>query len=59
VQRVKDVDQFTHKLNEHFPLPMEWMVGAPVTEADIDADGESFIAFAAMFGVAPPRAQGG
>jgi hypothetical protein len=53
---VKDADKFERGLTEHFPLPMEWIIGAPVTEQDLDADGESFLAFASVFGVAPPKA---
>ena len=55
VQRVKEPEDFKRRLEQHFPLPMEWAVGAPVTEQDLNADGESFVAFAAAFGVPLPK----
>lgn len=54
---MKEPQDFERRLTEHFPLPMEWIIGAPVTEADLAADGESFLAFAAAFGVKPPQPQ--
>jgi hypothetical protein len=69
VQRVKEPDKFERTLDEHFPLPMEWILGGgparagglakdgTVTEAELEADAASFMAFASAFGVAPPKAQ--
>lgn len=53
MQRVKDADRFLVDLER--PLPQ--MPGAPavVTQADLDKDAESFVAFAKAFGVTPPR----
>jgi hypothetical protein len=55
VQRVKEPEDFERRLQQHFPLPMEWIIGAPVTEDDLAADGESFVAFAAALGVPVPK----
>jgi hypothetical protein len=52
---VKDSTEFTRRLGEHFPLPMEWIIGAPVTEVDLEADAAAFLAFAGAFGVKPPK----
>ena len=52
---MKEPEDFKRRLEQHFPLPMEWAVGAPVTEQDLNADGESFVAFAAAFGVPLPK----
>lgn len=59
VQRVKDVEHFQYDLEKPFPLPMEAFVaaGSLVTEAELDADAASFMAFAGAFGVAPPAAR--
>lgn len=60
VQRVKDTDKFARDLDQPFPLPMSaWTSETTVTEADLTADGESFMAFAAAFGVRPPRVDPG
>ena len=48
---MKDPEEFVREL-ERVP------VGAEVTEADLDADAESFMAFAAAMGVKPPAADG-
>jgi hypothetical protein len=47
INRVRDQERFEHQLNA---IP----VGATVTEEDIKAEGESFMAFAAVMGVKPP-----
>ena len=51
VQRVKDPERFKAELDG--PLPGR---AREVTERDIEADGASFMAFASMMGVAPPKA---
>ena len=57
VQRVKEPERFERSLSEHFPLPMEWILaGSAVTVADLDADADSFLAFASAFGIKPPTA---
>jgi hypothetical protein len=41
-------------------MPMEWIVaGAEVTEADLDADADSFMAFASVLGIKPPSPSAG
>jgi hypothetical protein len=47
-QRVKDVDYFERELVRP--------IGGMVTEQDLEADAESFLAFAAAVGVKPPTA---
>jgi len=59
VQRVKDVEHFKMDLARPFPLPMsEFVDHSVVTQAEIEQDGQAFMAFAAAFGVSPPRAVG-
>jgi hypothetical protein len=57
---VKDIDEFLRTLERPFPVPMEGFVtvGAVVTDAELEADAASFMAFAAAFGVRPPAAGG-
>ena len=49
ISRVRDAERFLRELER----PMA-VAGRRVTKEDLDADGESFVAFAQAFGVAPP-----
>jgi hypothetical protein len=53
-QRVQDAERFVAELGR--PLPGE-RVGAAVSESELQQDGESFMAFASVFGVKPPSPQ--
>lgn len=53
MQRVKDVERFLADLER--PVPGIEGAGARVTEADLEQDAASFVAFAQAFGVRPPR----
>jgi len=46
MHRVRDTDRFVYQLNRP-------PIGAVVTEEDLAADGDSFVAFAAAFGIKP------
>lgn len=54
MQRVKDVERFLRDLEK--PLPGVVAAGAEVTERELEADAQSFMAFASAFGVKPPKA---
>jgi hypothetical protein len=51
VSRVKDPDLLDDELER--PL----YASAPVTDAELERDEQSFMAFAAAMGVSPPRSQ--
>jgi hypothetical protein len=51
MKRVKDPEQLMYDLRK--PLPGD--ASKPVTKDDLEADGASFMQFAAAFGVAPPK----
>jgi hypothetical protein len=50
VQRVKDPERFKAELESPSGRPSY----REVTEGDIEADGQAFMAFASMMGVTPP-----
>lgn len=54
MKHVKDPQRFESDLN----APPRRAVGQPVTEEDLAADGESFMAFASAFGIKPPPIDG-
>jgi hypothetical protein len=51
-QRVKDPERFLADLER----PLDGGARTTVTEQDLNEDGSSFMAFAAMMGVKPPTA---
>lgn len=54
MQRVKDLEKFLAELER--PLAQGPEKRTVVTDADLERDGQSFLAFASAFGVRPPRA---
>ena len=51
-QRVKDPERFVAELER--PLPGDVTAGAAVTERELEADADAFMAFASAFGLKPP-----
>jgi hypothetical protein len=57
-QRVKSTDEFDRTLAKPVGLPMSAYTGSgmsAVTEYELEADAQSFMAFAGAFGIAPPK----
>jgi hypothetical protein len=52
IQRVKDADRFQAELD--LPLGGRKSAGAAVTDAELQRDAESFMAFASVMGITPP-----
>jgi len=50
MNHVKDAERFLRDLER----PMPGVAGAVVTDADLDQDAQSFMAFASAFGIKPP-----
>jgi hypothetical protein len=55
---VKSTDEFDRTLAKPVGLPMSAYTGSgmsAVTEYELEADAQSFMAFAGAFGIAPPK----